>query len=164
MSKKRAVRYNEGQWFAVPLVGGGYVLGIIVRGTYKTKGGLGYFFAPRYAEVPDGRETQGKAPSDAILKAWFGDLGIIEGRWPLVNSVSEFDRSDWPVPTFRRLDPINPSVGWLVEYDDDINGLLEAPVRESVHAAQELSDLPKDGVFGARALEVALTRLLSSTP
>ena len=40
---RKHIRYNEGQWFGVPLRKGGYAIGIIVRGSYKTKGGLGYF-------------------------------------------------------------------------------------------------------------------------
>jgi hypothetical protein len=32
---------------------GGYALGIIVRGSFRTKGGLGFFFGPRYVEIPD---------------------------------------------------------------------------------------------------------------
>lgn len=51
------IKYSEGQWFAIPLNNGGYALGIIVRGSYKTKGGLGYFFGPRYEDIPDGNET-----------------------------------------------------------------------------------------------------------
>jgi hypothetical protein len=162
MGKKYRVEYGEGQWFAVPLDDGSYALGIIVRGSYSTKGGLGYFFGPRYPVVPSGRETEGKAPSDAILKAWFGDLGIIEGRWHLVKTTREFDRAQWPVPNFGRIDLINLQVGRVVEYDQDVNGLLDLPIRESVRPAEEVADLPEDGVWGARAVELALNRLLSS--
>jgi hypothetical protein len=162
MTAKGRIRYSEGQWFAVPLIDGGYALGIIVRGSYETKGGLGFFFAPRYANIPDATETHHRSSTEAILTAWFGDLGIIEGRWPLVGSTDEFNRDKWPVPKFKRIDPIKRSVGWLVEYSNDAAGLTEPPVRETVHTAAELTSFPKDGVYGARALEIRLTKLLTS--
>lgn len=157
---RKRIKYSEGQWFAVPLKTGGYALGIIVRGNYKTKGGLGYFFGPRYKEVPDERETWLKKPSDAILITWFGDLGIIWGRWPLIPSTRPFRREEWPVPKFKRIDPLNPRRGWLVEYsqDDDGKGL---PICETLCDAGDLEGLPEDGVDGYEAVEIVLTHLLS---
>jgi hypothetical protein len=74
MIKQVHIRYREGQWFAIPLRKEGYALGIIVRGCYKTKGGLGYFFGPKYAEIPNDEATWEKKPEEAILIARFGDL------------------------------------------------------------------------------------------
>ena len=157
---RKHIKYSEGQWFAVPLKTGGYALGIIVRGSYKKKGGLGYFFGPRYEEVPDERETWSKQPSDAILITWFGDLGIIWGRWPLIPSTRPFRREEWPVPKFKRIDSLNPRRGWLVEYsqDDDGRGI---PIRETPCNAEDLEGLPEDGVDGYEAVENFLTHLLS---
>jgi hypothetical protein len=65
--RQKHTRYSEGQWFTVPLRKGSYALGIIVRGSYKTKGGLGYFFGPQYAEIPGDKQTWEKHPEDAII-------------------------------------------------------------------------------------------------
>ena len=157
---RKHIKYSEGQWFAVPLKTGGYALGIIVRGSYKTRGGLGYFFGPRYEEVPDERETWSKQPSDAILIAWFGDLGIIWGRWPLIPSTRPFRREEWPVPKFGQVDWENPSKGWLVEYRQEANG-WELPIRRTYCDAKDLIGLPEDGVCGYEAIENILTHLLS---
>lgn len=158
---KRHIKYDEGQWFAVPLRSGGYAFGLIVRGSYKTRGGLGYFFGLRFDDVPHGAFTLNLRPPDAILIAWFGDLGIIEGRWPLINNAQPFSRPGWPVPKFGRPDALDPSMGWLVEYDQDIQGF---DVVQGVHCqAAEIAGRPEDGVWGADAVEIRLTKLLSST-
>jgi len=158
--RRKHIRYTEGQWFAVPLRDRGYALGIIVRGSYKTRGGLGYFFGPRYEEVPDERETWLKQPADAILITWFGDLGIILGEWPLIPSTRPFRREEWPVPKFQSIDPMNPSKGWLVEYRQEANG-WELPIRRTYHDAKDLVGLPEDGIDGYKAVEIVLTQLLS---
>jgi hypothetical protein len=158
--RKKRIKYSEGQWFAVPLKDGGYALGIIVRESYQTKGGLGYFFGPRYEGIPDERETWHKQPSDAILIAWFGDLGIIWGRWPLIPSTRPFRREEWPVPKFMRIDALKPEKGWLVEYSQEIDG-ISLPVRETYCNASDLVGLPEDVTYGSEALEIALTKLLS---
>lgn len=157
--RKRHVKYDEGQWFAVPLRSGGYVLGLIVRGSYRTRGGLGYFFGPRFDNIPHGMLTFSLRSVDAILIAWFGDLEIIEGRWPLIDNTQPFSRSDWPVPKFSRRDALDPSMGWLVEYDQDVQGF---DVVQGIRCrAAEIVGLPQDGVWGAGAIETQLTKLLS---
>jgi len=158
--RKKHIKYSEGQWFAVPLKDGGYALGIIVRGSYKTKGGLGYFFGPRYEGIPDEQETWHKKPSDALLIAWFGDLGIIWGRWPLIPTTRPFRREEWPVPKFQSIDSLNPNKGWLVEYRQDADG-WELPMRRIYCDVKDLAGLPKDGVYGSEAIEIVLTQLLS---
>ncbi|MEN4013073.1 MAG: immunity 26/phosphotriesterase HocA family protein [Bellilinea sp.] len=160
-TRRQHIKYSEGQWFAVPLKNGGYALGIIVRGNYKTKGGLGYFFAPRYESIPDNQDTWQKQPSDAIMIAWFGDLGLIWGTWPLIPTTRPFRRQDWTVPKFQRIDALDPSRGWLVEYDQETSG-LDMPLREKYLDAVELAGLPKDSLLGYEAVELVLTKLLSN--
>ena len=159
-SRKKHIEYSEGQWFAVPLRDGGYAMGIIVRGNYRTKGGLGYFFGPRYEGIPDGQETWRKQPSDAVLIAWFGDLGLIWGRWPLIPNTRPFQREEWPVPKFRRIDALDSSKGWLVEYNQETGGISE-PVHETYCDAKSLTGLFEDGDYGYEAIENVLTKLLS---
>jgi hypothetical protein len=158
--RKKHIKYSEGQWFAVPLKDGGYALGVIVRGSYKTKGGLGYFFGPRYESVPDEQETWTKQPSDAVLIAWFSDLGITRGKWQLIPSTCLFRREEWPIPTFKRLDALKPEKGWLVEYSQDTDD-VPIPVRERYCNAMELLDIPDDGDYGYEAVEIVLTKRLA---
>jgi len=161
MSTKVAkrVKYNEGQWFAVPLREKGFALGIIVRGDFKTKGGLGYFFGPRRLNVPTATDTLQLGPSNAILITKFGDLYLVEGKWPLIESDRPFQRQDWPVPQFARIDILNNEKGVLVEYDQD-NSQMTRPILETPCLAMDLVGLPQDVLAGAGAVEIKLTRLL----
>lgn len=110
----KAIKYNEGQWFAVPLRNSGYALGIIVRGNYRTKGGLGYFFGPRYDQIPNNEETLKKKPEEALLVTQFGDLGIINGRWPILKSTRLFSKEEWPIPKFGSTNPLIPGKAFVV--------------------------------------------------
>lgn len=157
---QKFVKYDEGQWFAVPLRIGGYALGIIVRGSYKTKGGLGYFFGPKYEDIPTGIETLSKNKENSILVCRFGDLGIIRGRWPLIQSGKPFYREEWPVPLFLRFLPFPEGKAVIVEYRQDYSG-LEAPIRETiVPVNEERLKLPQDGFSGSGAVEIVLSKLL----
>lgn len=157
MSTKR-ITYSEGQWFAIPLSEGYYGLGVIVRGFYKSKGGLGYFFGPKYASI-DNIHTVPSTPIDAILVAWFGDLGIINGRWPLLNIPFGFRKEDWPVPAFKRLDYVNRNYGWLVEYEQE-NPIFARSEREVYLPISQIRSLPEESSFGYEALEIQLSKLL----
>lgn len=149
------------------LKGGGYALGIIVRGRYRTKGGLGYFFEPAHAEVPTVADTERLGPSDAIYVDWFGDLHIIDGRWPLIGEPSPlFERSRWPIPTFGRISLPRPGekvcpegIGVLVEYDQEDPG-DQSSARDTLCRNSELVGLPEDGLSGAGAIEIILANLL----
>lgn len=156
---KRVVPYTEGQWFAVPLHGGGYAIGVIVRGDYKTSGGLGYFFGPRMREVPGEQAVIDKQAADACLIAWFGDLALVEGRWPLIPSHRPFRREEWPVPRFGQPHATEPTKGWISEYDQNTSG-FSLPVRRRITSIEEARALPRDGVFMANAIENELSKLL----
>ena len=156
----KVVKYNEGQWFAVPLRSSGYALGIIVRGSYRTKGGLGYFFGHKYEALPSGSETYLKGKDDSILICLFGDLGIIRGQWPLIQDGKPFNRDDWPVPLFHRVLPFPEGKAVVVEYRQDFSG-LETPIRETITSVnEEILKLPEDGLFGSGAVEIVLSKLL----
>lgn len=156
----KVVKYNEGQWFAVPLKQEGYALGIIVRGSYRTKGGLGYFFGPKYESVPSGAETYLKNKDNSILICHFGDLGIIKGQWPLIHESKPYKRNDWPVPLFHRILPLPEGKVVIVEYRQDYSG-IEPPIRETIAAIdEEILKFPKDVFSGSKAIEIKLSKML----
>lgn len=161
MTRTKRIRYREGQWFAVPLQSGGYAAGIIVRGSLKTKGGLGYFFPFRYELPPTATDIEDLCASQAILVEWFGDLGIIYGEWPLILAERPFNREDWPVPRFGRIDMFDPECGRITEYsqDDDGRALYIAETRVPV---AEIASLPEAGTSGHKALEIRLSRLIDA--
>jgi Immunity protein 26 len=149
-------KYGEGDWFAVPLRDGGFGLGVIAR---ANAGGvlLGYFFGPPHADVPSLDEAVGLTPGDAVLVRKFGHLGIVQGKWPILGRLDNWDRRAWPTPVFVRYEELTGR-SFRVFYDDnDPNRKL----REEQVAPGASEQAPKDGLMGAGFAETALTRLLA---
>jgi hypothetical protein len=151
--------YLEGQWFSVPLRRGGFALGIIVRGSYKTKGGLGYFFGPKFSSLPKEIDTWDKKPEDAILIKQFGDLGIKNGRWVMIPSSRPFSRDDWPIPKFGSQSPFHPGMGFVREYKCGVDGALVL-VNDTLVDIGMIKSLPVDQISFGGSVEIELTKLL----
>jgi hypothetical protein len=150
------VRYREGDWFAVPLRDGGYAVGLIARA--NPKGALlGYFFGPRRVHIPQLHDVSGLRPDDAVLVGTFGHLGIVHGTWPLLGSLDDWERQNWPTPVFVRYEELTGRSFHVFYDDNDPNRVL----REKQVAPGEAEQAPKDGLMGAGFTEAILTRLLS---
>jgi hypothetical protein len=158
MTSKKRIRFNEGQWFAVPLKTDGYVIGVIVRGNNKTIC-LGYFFGPKYETPPGDEATWEKTPENAILITRFGDLGIVNGSWPLIQSTRPFSREEWPIPKFGMEIPFSEGKGYVREYDIDDSGSWIL-LLESVVEIKEIVGLSKDSFMGGGSVEFRLTQLI----
>jgi hypothetical protein len=150
--------YREGDWFAVPLRDGvSFAVGRVAR---MARGGvlLGYFFGPRRSDVPSLAQLRAYDAREAVVIRRFGDLSLIEGKWPVLGQDGPWVRTSWPIPTFGRLvDVLSPPVAWLVEYPaDDPN----ATPRETRTSPEACKSLPSDGLLGAGAVELLLTKVL----
>lgn len=149
------MKYREGDWFAVPLLDGGFAVGLIARA--NPRGALlGYFFGPPHAEVPKLEDIVGLKPADAVLVGTFGHLGIVHGKWTVLGRLDGWDRRDWPTPVFVRYEELTGRSFRVYYDDDDPNRVL----REEQVAPGEAEQGPKDGLMGAGFAEGALTRLL----
>lgn len=149
--------YGEGDWFAVPLRQGDFAVGVIARAMPSNEGILlGYFFGPRRHDLPRLDEVKDLSASDAVLVERFGDLGLVQGIWPLLGRTGEWDRSAWPTPVFGRFEELTGRA-FKVIYDDANPNRL---VREKKVDPDDLVGFPKDGLSGAGAVERILTRLL----
>ena len=153
----RKLPYGEGDWFAVPLHTTGYGVGVVARMPRGGKVLLGYFFGPRRDRPPALDEVSALRPAQAVRALRFGDLGLIEGKWPLIGRSPDWDRARWPMPTFVRTEPIR-GMRWTARYPDDdplgnptLERLFESP------AAYE-----RDAISGAGAVEIVLTADLDS--
>ncbi|MGH2377209.1 MAG: immunity 26/phosphotriesterase HocA family protein [Candidatus Limnocylindria bacterium] len=142
----------EGDAYAVPLPGGGYATVVVARVAPKSGVTLGYFFGPRAPTVPDVGSLEGLRPHMATLTSKFGDLGIVQGTWPRIGRVPDWDRRQWPMPLFKRREPIGGRL-WRVEYDADNPN---STPRESPIGEAEAAALPEDGLHG----DVAVVRVL----
>lgn len=156
---KGRLPYSEGDWFVVPLSRGGFAAGIVAR---SDKHGeiLGYFFGPRRPVPPSLSDLKDKHPAHAVLICRFSDLELARKRWPILGRFPDWDRSQWPVPPFCHHDPVTGTY-WRREYADDDPGHLLRQVRVT---AEECARLPGDGLYGARAVEIVLDRVLVPVP
>jgi Immunity protein 26 len=151
------VKYQEGDWFAVPLRDGGFGIVLVAR---AARDGvlLGYFFGPRRSDVPMIGDVTGLKPDDAVLVRQFGDLGIIRGQWPALGHLEGWDRAEWPMPIFVRYEELTGR-SFRVYYDDDDPNSVP---REEQIPPGEAEQGPKDGLMGFGFAEKTLTQLLSA--
>lgn len=150
------LNYSEGTWFAVPLLNGGFGVGVAARTTKKGPVILAYLFGPRRETVPTLSEVVECEPSAAIKVAMISDLNLINGEWPILGRSSQWQRENWPIPLFVRSSELSRRA-FIVRYDDKDPGraISEEPV------AYGTSTLDRDSAYGAGAVESALTKLLS---
>lgn len=150
---RRKQHYKEGDWFAVPLEGGGHALGLIAR--MRGSGIFGYFFGRRYSKLPTLADAASLTPSDAIQRLIFGDLDLLEGRWAVLGSLPDWDRQAWSMPSFVHKDVLSGRL-YIRTYDENSLRLLSER-----HAAvdEDAASLPEDGSFGAGAVTNRLSRL-----
>jgi len=117
---------------------------------------IGYFFGPRYLDVP--RQWGPSTSQDAILVDRFGDMGLRKGQWELVGRVSPWNREEWPVPSFGRIEPLTePPRAWKITYGETLDQNSATMERISLDEARTL---PKDGLIGPRGIEKALSRII----
>jgi hypothetical protein len=145
--------YSEGSVFLVPLRKGGYARGVVARSSKEGKVLFGYFFGPPL-ESTEGVTLEDLHPADAIHRVLFGDLGLINGEWPVVGNVPNWDRAEWSMPDFVRRDDLSKKA-WLVRYSDDDPNRIEAE-----YPTEFDSKLGRDSLSGYGAVEIVLTKLL----
>lgn len=148
-------KYEEGDWFAVPLRTDGFALGLLARSN-PNGALLGYFFGPRRIGVPTLDAIVGLAAVDAILVGTFGHLGLKQGKWAVVGRAEPWARDAWPMPVFVRYEELTGRT-FHVFYDPDDPARL---VREEQVSPGLAEHGPTDGLMGAGFVELRLTRLL----
>ena len=146
--------YREGTMFGVPLRQGGFAVGLVARATAKGKVILCYFFGPSRSVVPVLAEVELLKPSDAIRVVRVGDLSLIRGQWPIIGQAKSWNRSEWPMPTFVRHDSLSRKA-WRVYHSDIDPNLIDREEPEQYENTFE-----DDGLYGAGAAELVLTKLL----
>jgi len=146
--------YSEGSVFFVPLRNGGYARGVVARAS--SEGGIlfGYFFGPRL-ESMDGSDFDDMKPTKSILRLRFGDLGLINGEWPIRNGISNWNRAEWPMPDFVRRDPLGRRKPVIVRYSDTDPSRVDCEF-----CAVDDKNLAGDFMSGYGAIEIKLTKIL----
>jgi hypothetical protein len=146
--------YSEGTVFFVPLRKGGYARGVVARAGSEGKVLLGYFFGPRLPSA-DSTEFGDLDPAKAILRVRFGDLGLLNGEWPIRGRIPGWTRSQWPMPEFMRKDPLGRKMLVLVRYSDADPARVEYETPTADDAG-----LGADSMSGYGSVEIKLTKLL----
>jgi len=149
--------YQEGDVFGVPLEEErGYGLGLVARVAKRGGTVLGYFFGRHFGYLPTEIDIPTLRPQDAILAVRFGDLHLMDGRWPIISRAQGWDRSMWPMPKFVRIEPVS-NKAYLVSFSDDdpSQRLTEKRIGDNS------TNYERDSLKGASGLEKTLTRLLN---
>lgn len=153
-------KLEEGTLFLVPLDDGRWSVGVLARKSPKrgtVQGIYAYFFGP-FESKPEfsklGRLLQWENAA-TVLKC--SALHLHEGSWPIVGKLDRWDRRDWPLVGFLRID-VQSKKNYCVKYDDDdvynVISETETTVPEG---------LIPDRSSGARAAEIHLSRAMGSS-
>jgi len=152
---QKTLPYREGTWFAVPLRDHGFAAGIAAR--MDGRGGVfGYFFGPRWETIPPIQKLTHLRPEDALLRARFGDLGLIDNKWPVVGVMPVWNRNVWSLPPFINVDKTTNRAVKVTLSNDDL-----AFVGQESCDPTLAKELPQDADYGYGAVEIVLTKLLS---
>ena len=154
---EKAVKYGEGDCFAVPLPDGGYAIGVIARASSNRGKGvlLGYFFGPRRTALPSLDQLTSLTRKDAAYVCRFGDLGLLNATWPVLGRLPRWSRAEWPMPSFIREQLVSGITFKVVYADDD-----PARVVSEAETSDTAADHPKDGLLGAQAVALILSKTL----
>jgi hypothetical protein len=152
---KSGVPYSEGDWFAVPLGGGGFAVGLVARANPRKAALLGYFFGPRRDELPDFKDVASLTSGAAVLVGICSHLGLSDGLWPILGRDPAWNREAWPMPVMIRHEELTGRYFRVYRDEED----LVERIREERIAPEE-AEGPEDIGMGAGFVESRLTRLL----
>ena len=148
--------YSEGTLFFGPLRTGGFAREVVTRVGNGGKVLFGYFFGPR---LPSATTMQScdLDPAKAILRLRFGDLGLINGEWPIVGTIPNWDRSRWPISNLVRGDALGKRAPVIVRYSDSDPSKIES----ELVVTSCPPELGADSLSGYGAVEIKLTKMLA---
>jgi hypothetical protein len=130
--------FQEGDWFLVPLLSGGYSAGRIAR--IGTSHIYCFFFGERFREIPDLDRFLGYTKDRAVLEGITLDVALTREQWPLLGPYGPWQRGEWTMPRLFQgldrlivLDPDNPSVELSNVYGGDSLQIGTYPAPGSMH-------------------------------
>ena len=90
--------FKEGDIFAVPLVGGGYGLGLVVRKWGRAYGFLPYFFGPHIFSTLEEIDPTVVKAENVVYIYTCNTHALLDGRWPVIGRVANYSHEEWPMP------------------------------------------------------------------
>lgn len=116
---------------------------------------LGYFFATRFDQVPVLADTKELTAVGAKYVRFFGDLGLLQGKWLTLGQHGPWKRDEWPLPKFCRHFDLDTQA-YSVEYcDETLEAVAEVAISDEI-----CKRMPRDGLSGFGAIELALEKLI----
>jgi Immunity protein 26 len=151
----KKLKLKEGNVFAIPLVQGGYCIGLVAR-EYKTIR-LGYFFNKVYSTstLLDVTTEEEVNKNDIVLIRKFSTNGFKNSEWVLLERGFIFYKEQWPIPVFKMQDPLTEKY-YAVFYDETL-----VSEKRSLISEAEAHRLYNHGLSGYKALEKQVSILLS---
>lgn len=147
--------YHVGTWFAVPLREGGFAVSVVARMASKGRIVLAYLFGPKRDGVPNIDDVSLLRAKDATKCLMLGDLGLMNGEWPIIGHSPNWNQQEWPMRSFVRRDDTSKRAWRTVYADTDPSKLeREEPV------PYEFNGLEPDALYGYGAVELLMTKLL----
>ena len=116
---------------------------------------LAYLFGPKRDAVPLLADVARLQPKEAVKCLRIGDLGLINGEWPILGDLPHWDRPAWSMPSFARRDTLSQRA-WRSVYSDSDPSKLE----QEKPMPYDADDLERDALYGAGAVELMMTKLL----
>jgi hypothetical protein len=117
---------------------------------------LAYFFGPKFETVPALVDIVSLKARDAIKILRVGDLGLINGEWPLIGDSPKWEPREWPTPLFVRRDDLSKRAWEVVYCDAD-----PSKVEQEELVSFDISGLERDALHGSGAVELLLTKALN---
>ncbi len=151
----KRLSYREGSCFVVPLRQGGYATGVVARMAPNGRIVLAYLFGPKRDAVPLLADVARLQPKEAVKCLRIGDLGLINGEWPILGDLLHWDKQTWSMPSFARRDTLSRRA-WRSVYSDSDPSKLE----QEEPMPYDADDLERDALYGAGAVELMMTKLL----
>jgi hypothetical protein len=155
------IKIEESQIFTIPLTKDVLAIGVIARVDRKIGSRrkpsivFAYFFGP-YLEAPKADHLEKLKPENSVLRLKCGVLYIYEGKWQIIGDMPNWNRDEWPLPTFFRNDLLLGPV--LVRfYDDD----LVRPAEEQPYKGGDFEFTDEDSTSGSKAVEIRLRQKLN---
>ena len=148
--------YEPGSWFAIPLEGHGFGIGLVANAGTQGKVIQIYLFGRAYNHMPTANETKNLTPEEAIWRPRVSDLGLVTGKWKVLGKHDEWRRADWAMPTYIMKDNISRRAV-LRTYSPDFPARMMLETAASVDAVA----YEEDGIGGRVFVERKLLSILT---
>jgi hypothetical protein len=160
MKRARAPLLVPGNWFAIPMPGGGWVAGVIAHTSGGAKASqrpaMAYFFGPRTDHPRSLDEVRSLKAEDAIMVDRVMPNYFVDNDWALIAKQSNWRAEHWPIPKFYMM-TLAPSgeTHWEPRYSiTEFNASdLESPLRGAAADAPAIAGLRPDSLPSKKTIE-----------